>query len=119
MVERCARLPGGWNPIENRTFCALDERSTRDKTMLLVTWWVTWLPEYIEHCDLDPEKKIEGSKGLRVKILDAGAAVVNLDFNADMYFRHLSGDEHFEGDVYKVPLVRKKNQNETNKMSPL
>jgi hypothetical protein len=43
--------------------------------MLLVTWWVTWLQEYIERCDLDPEK-IEGSKGPRVKILDAGAAVV-------------------------------------------
>jgi hypothetical protein len=95
MVERCARLPEEWNPIENRTFCALDERSTRDITMLLVTWWVTWLQEYIERCDLDPEKKIERSKGLRVKILDAGAAVVNPDVNADLCFGHLSGDEHF------------------------
>ncbi|KAI9804659.1 MAG: hypothetical protein M1833_006734 [Piccolia ochrophora] len=110
MTDRCSRMPEGWNPIEDRTFGVLDQRSARDETMLVVRWFTTWPQECIERCDPDPERKIEGWKTLRVKFGEASHAAIQLDEDPSLLFEEMSGVEYYEGDVYRVPYVQKLDQ---------
>ncbi|KAH6663429.1 hypothetical protein B0J14DRAFT_609449 [Halenospora varia] len=82
------------------SFAILDERSVKDKTMLMVVWYEA--PDFDELPEDDEELRQAwmptGWKTLRLRFIDAPSVAQSISINAVLLLEELAGPENFRED---------------------
>lgn len=95
-VVEFPKAPATWNAY---SFGVLDERSVRDKTLLMVAWWEAEpIDESPDDEDVQEAWMPTGWKTLRVRFEDAAWLAMCIDINDSLYLEECAGPENFRED---------------------